>query len=145
MTWVIFIIVFFVSLLTIVGILYWQWKRVQSGKIEIVGLKHDNHDHESPITIRDIAILILYIVKHTLQFIIVQLSKLYFLLLRKIKNLKDHKNPKVAKIINKLKVPPIPPAAKSFIKKTMEETKQKINRVKDDLAHLEESIEKRVD
>jgi hypothetical protein len=145
MSLVIIVIIFFVSLITIVGILYWQWKRVQSGKIEIVGLKHDHHDHESPITIRDIAILILYIIKHTLQFIIIQLSKIYFLILRKIKNLREHKNPKIAKILNNLKVPPIPPTVKSFIQKTIDETKQKIGRVKADLAHLEESIEKRVD
>lgn len=145
MSWVIFIIIFFVSLIITIGILYWQWKRVKSGKIEIVGLKHDNHDHESPITIRDITILILYIIKHTLQFIIVQLSKIYFLLVRKIKNLKDHRNPKVSNIIKKIKIPKVPPAAQSFIKKTVDETKQKINRVKQDLAHLEESIEKRVD
>ncbi len=141
----IFIILFFVSLLAVIAVLYWQWKRVQKGEIEIKGLSHTSHDHESPITIRDIGILILYIVKHTLQFIIVQLSRLYFLLARKIKNLPKHKNPKIAKILDKLKIPKVPEQAKVFMQKTYEETKQKVNRVRQDLAHLEESIDKRVD
>lgn len=145
MTLTILIIVFFVTLLSAIGILYWQWKRVQKGEIEIQGLSNTNHDNESPITIRDIGILILYIVKHTLQFIIVQLSRIYFLLSRKLKTLASPSNPKIAKIINKVKIPKVPDQAKVFVKRTFEETKQKINRVKQDLAHLEESIDKRVD
>ncbi len=145
MALIILTILFFITLLVVVGILYYQWKRVKKGEIEIQGLHHESPADESPITLRDIGILLLYIIKHTIQFIIVQLSKLYFLLLRKIKNLSKHKNPKVVKIMNKLKVPPIPPQAKAFVRKTVEETKQKIKRVKQDLAHLEESIEKRVD
>jgi len=132
-------------MLTVVGILYWQWRRVKTGKIEIGELKHENHDHEYPITIRDIGILIVYIVKYTLQFIIIQLSKAYFLLMRKIKNLSEHKNPKIAKIVSKLKIPSVPTPVKIFMIKTFHETKHKINRVKADLVHLEESIEKRVD
>lgn len=141
----IFIILFFVSLIASILVLYWQWKRVQKGEIEITGLSNIQHDQESPITIRDIGILILYIVKHTLQFLIVQLSRFYFLISNKIKNLPKHKNPKIAKIVNKLKIPPVPENAKIFVKRTVEETKQKINRVRQDLAHLEESIDKRVD
>jgi hypothetical protein len=141
----IFIILFFVSLIAAIAVLYWQWKRVQKGEIEITGLSNASHDQESPITIRDIGILILYIVKHALQFIIVQLSRLYFLISHKIKNLPKHKNPKIAKIVSKLKIPPVPEHAKVFVKRTYEETKQKINRVRQDLAHLEESIDKRVD
>ncbi len=141
----IFIVLFFISLIAAILVLYWQWKRVQKGEIEITGLSHVSSDIESPITIRDIGILVLYIVKHTLQFIIVQLSKLYFLISHKIKNLPNHKNPKIAKIVSKVKIPKVPDQAKVFMKRTMEETKQKINRVRQDLAHLEESIDKRVD
>ncbi len=140
-----FIIIFLVSIATIVAILYWQWKLVRDGKIEIKGLKSGHSGNETPITIRDIGILLLYVIKHTVQFIIVQLSKVYFLIMRKLRNMAKTKNPKVAKIINKIKVPKVSPQAKSFVRKTIEETKQKVNRVKQDLAHLEESIEKRVD
>ncbi len=140
-----FIILFLVSITIIVGILYWQWKLVQNGKIEIKGLHSGSSNTDSPITIRDIGILLLYIIKHTVQFIIVQLSKIYFLIARKLKNIPKTKNPTVNKILNKVRIPKVSPAAKSFVKKTIEETKQKVNRVKQDLAHLEESIEKRVD
>ena len=51
----------------------------------------------------------------------------------------------IQKAVQKLKIPPVPPQVKAFVNKTINETKQKINRVKQDLAELEETIDKRVD
>ncbi len=139
-------LIFFVSLLLVIGVIYYQWKRVQNGEIEIENLSlNEKTDLEPAITLRDIGILFLYILKHLIQFIVVQGMKLYYLISRKIKDFTSHKNPKIAKAVQKLKVPPIPPQVKAFVNKTINETKQKINRVKQDLAELEETIDKRVD
>lgn len=141
----ILILVFLVSILIVAGILYWQWQRVRRGDVVIEALHLKENEMDPPITMRDIGILLLYVIKHIIQFIVVQLSKLYFLIKRKLGEVKEHKNPRVAKILNKLKIPPIPEQAKSFVRKTVEETKQKINKVRQDLAELEDSIDKRVD
>lgn len=136
-------LVFLVSLLIVVGILYWQGRRIRRGEIILKGGR--NFDTEAPFRLRDVLILLLYLIKHAVQFIIVQLSRLYFFLERRIRNISIHKHPRVARITGRLKVPPIPPQARAFLKKTVEETKQKIMRVKKDLAELEETMDKRVD
>jgi len=141
----ILILVFLVSIGIVAVILYWQWRKVKSGEVVIESIHLKENEIDPPITMRDIGILILYIIKHIVQFCIVQLSKIYFFLKKKIENFKEHKNPRVAKVMNKLKIPPVPPQAKAFIRKTVEETKQKINKVRQDLAELEDSIDKRVD
>lgn len=142
----VFTLIFLVSLLIVIGVIYYQWQRVKKGEIEIDRLHlYDRNEIEPAITLRDIGILVLYIIKHLIQFFVVQLSKLYFIISRKIKDFTSHKNPKIAKVVQKLKVPPVPPQVKSFVNKTINETKDKINRVRQDLAELEETIEKRVD
>lgn len=142
----VFTLIFLVSLLVVIGIIYYQWKRVKNGEIEIQRLHLEERNEVEPaITLRDIGILTLYIIKHLIQFFVVQLSKLYFIVSRKLKDFSSHKNPKIAKAVQKLKIPPIPPQVKSFVNKTINETKDKINRVKQDLAELEENIDKRVD
>ena len=142
----VFTLLFFVSLLIVIGIIYYQWKRVKNGEIEITNLSiNEKTDLEPAITLRDIGILFLYILKHLIQFIIIQGLKFYYFLSKKIKDFTSHKNPKIAKVVQKLKVPPIPVQVKSFMNKTINETKEKINRVKQDLAELEETIDKRVD
>lgn len=143
----IFTLIFFVSLFIVIGILYYQWKRAVRGEIEIKNLSITNENELEPsITLRDIGILLLYILKHLIQFLVVEGLKLYYIISKKIKGFTHHsRNPKIAKIINKFKVPQIPPQVKSFVNKTISETKEKIIRVKQDLAHLEETIDKRVD
>lgn len=141
----IFTLIFFVSLIIVIGIIYYQWKKVMRGEVEIKNIQTRTDDIEPAITLRDIGILFLYILKHLIQFIIIQASRLYFIISKKLKNFKNHKNPKIARVVQRLKVPPVPPAVKSFVNKTINETKQKINRVKQDLAELEETIDKRVD
>lgn len=142
----VFIIIFILSLSIVIGILYMQYKRVQKGEIEIQIPHRDDIELEPPITLRDILILVLYILKHVIQFIIVQISKLYFIISKKIQSfLKKHRTHKLSKIVKKIKKPTIPPQVKSFIKKTVNETKEKIIRVKQDLIELEETIDKRVD
>ncbi len=136
-------LIFLISLLLVVAILYWQSYRVKKGEVIIKTTRAINS--EAPFRIRDILLIILYLIKHAVQFIIVQSSRLYFFLEKRIRNMTIHKNPRVAKVLEKLKIPPIPPYAKSFMRKTIEETKQKINRVKKDLAELEDTMDKRVD
>lgn len=142
----VFTLIFVLSLLVVIGILYYQWKRAMRGEIEIKNLRAYEGDLEPAITLRDIGILLLYVIKHIIQFFIVQGLKGYYIISKKIKDFTHHRNsPKLAKAIKKLKLPPIPPQVKSFVYKTVNETKQKITRVKQDLAELEETIDKRVD
>ena len=127
--------------------MYYQWKRAVRGEIEIKNLSITNENELEPsITLRDIGILLLYILKHLIQFIIIQGLKLYYAISKRIKNFTHHtRNPKIARIVNKFKIPKIPQPIKNFVNKTISETKEKIIRVKQDLAHLEETIDKRVD
>lgn len=137
-------LIFLGSLLIVIGVLYWQSHRIRSGKVSI-NPGRIPFDAQTPFSVRDILILVLYIIKHTIQFIIIQFSKLYFFLERKIRSLPYHKNTKISRILAKIKIPPVPPQAKVFMKRTIEETRQKIDRVKRDLTELEETMEKRVD
>lgn len=142
----IFTLIFVVSLLVVIGILYYQWKRAMRGEIEIKSLQTHEGEIEPAITLRDVGILFLYVLKHLIQFFIVQGLKGYYIISKKIKDFTHQRNsPKLAKLIKKLKIPPVPPQVKSFVYKTVNETKQKIIRVKQDLAELEENIDKRVD
>ena len=145
MSTILLVIIFFICIACPVAILYYQWQRVKNGEIEIGSLHLKDADSEPPITLRTIALLVLYIIKHTIQFIVVQISKIYFFIIKKFKDFKNHKNPKIAKVVSKIKIPEIPKPAKEFIKKTVDETKNKINQVRQDLAELEETIDKRVD
>ena len=142
----VFTLIFLVSLLIVIGVIYYQWQRVKKGEVEIEKIHiEERNDIEPSITLRDIVILVLYIIKHLIQFFVIQISKLYFIISKKLKDFKNHKNPKIAKAVQKLKIPPVPPQVKSFVNKTINETRDKINRVKQDLAELEDSIDKRVD
>lgn len=142
----VFIIIFCVSLISVIGILAWQWNRIKTGKVDIrEELRGHLVSDDTPITWHSIAIIILYIIKHTLQFIIVEISKIYFAIKKWIHTTSHKRAPYIARAVQKLKVPPIPPTVKNFIKKSIHETKQKIQNVKKELEHLEDTIDKRVD
>lgn len=143
MNLVILISIFLISTTTIVVLFYYQWKKIKAGKIQIKDIEHSTIKKSPLITIKDILIIILFIVKNFLQFIVVHLLKLYFVTLRLIKKL--YFSNKVQKIKNKVKVPKIPNNVKVFIKKSILETRHKINKIKKELIYIEESIEKKID
>lgn len=139
------IIIFILSLGAIVGILVWQWKKVEKGEVIITPEILQNKNSSKPVTLRDIGILFIYVIKHGVQALVLGATKIYFISRKKISNIAHSKAPKVMQSVKKLRLPPVPQPVKAFVNKSIDETKYKIQKIKKDLEHLEDSIDKKVD
>jgi hypothetical protein len=124
------IIIFILSLGAIVGILVWQWKKVEKGEVIITPEILQNKNKNKPVTIRDIGILVIYIIKHAIQALVLGVTKIYFIIKKKILIIANSRVPKIVKSVKGLKLPPVPTPVKAFVKKSIDDTKYKIQKIK---------------
>ena len=133
------IIIFFIAIILAFGMLSFRAWEIKTERIEN---KEIDNGYTPELSYKNIEKIILYLIKHSIQWIVLTSVKIWFLFITKTKIWIQNKLPKINKIFER-KPKTTDPRKISFVQRAIIESKIKIKRVKESIKkeHEEEFVE----
>ena len=139
------IIIFLIAIVMAFGMLVYRAWEIKTNKIII---KEEHKEYIPKISLKDIEKILLHLAKHVVQWIVVSIVKVWFIITTKTKIFLQNKWPKIHDLFKKKEISGTDSRKISFVERAIIESKIKIKKVKEkikqdheeELKNLEEEV-----
>jgi hypothetical protein len=135
---ILIIIIFFITIIGAFGMLMFRSWEIRTNRIMI---EENLQTYKKGLSFREIEKIVLHTIKHIIQWVVVSVIKLWFLIITKLNIWLKNKSPKLNKFFRKKEKNYIDSRKISFVERAVMESKIKIKKVKEKIKKEHEELQ----